>query len=89
VYELLPFTEKWKVKMRELTEMEIEEVAAGYDWAGLAGAMAAGGVAGGMYGMAAGGPGFLVAFAGGAAVGGAGFAAGNIASSMAGGNGCD
>ena len=33
--------------MRELTEIEIEEVAAGYDWSGLAGAMAGAGVAGG------------------------------------------
>ena len=39
-----------EVEMRELTE--IEEVAAGYDWAGLAGAMAGTAVVGGMYGLA-------------------------------------
>ena len=57
--------------MRELTE--IEEVAAGYDWAGLAGAMAGTAVVGGMYGLA----------------GGSYFAASSMASSMAGGGGCD
>lgn len=71
----------------KLTEIEIEEVAAGYDWAGLAGAMAGGAVARGIFGLVAGAPGFLVGA--GAAVGGATFAAGNIASSMAGGGGCD
>lgn len=30
--------------MRELTDIKIDEVAAGYDWAGLAGAMARAGV---------------------------------------------
>ena len=49
--------------------------------------MAGGAVARGMFGLVAGGPGFLVGA--GAAVGGATFAAGNIASSMAGGGGCD